>query len=542
MSLRYCRDRYHSYGKPVEVAVEMQQGQRKRKRATSSTSSSSSSSFWSPSSSSSQPSLALPPSTSSSTQVPLAPRQEAAPSASAAPGDGGGSSLLVPPSTVIDSTTTYTKPGFMVVQQWTTITESGSTIVKSQITVVDIPASQTRLPANPVVDGSGIAPTGLLTDSRMTIPPAMSSTMLGLPTTTGPARATGTAATDARSKAQDSGSSNGGFNPMLIFIVVIVVVIGGLIFTTGMFCYRRKKRLQQKRLEEGRMDREYAKTSMAQIDTTGPDYRADDWPLPPPLATTREGRGVHAITRKPSTLLPSPLRDGSYPEFPVPPTVVRKMPSRPVPPQSQPQPRSWAPQPSQQQPRPQSWTWIQIEADTDVETQPHAYAPTQTNAYAPASVPPVSASRTNSGPLSLAGSAYLRVGSGGKGAYPTADTLRSGYPSPATIHSPSSLHKSFISMESAIDPDLSFGANGSRISAQVDTENQQYNSFSYWGDYDFSRRPYSNLRSVHDSVNAASPRLTPLGENSIWEEALMDVDFEVRTPTDTNGGMASPRP
>ncbi|KAJ6261559.1 hypothetical protein Dda_4229 [Drechslerella dactyloides] len=517
---------------------KMQQGQRKRKRTPLSSSFPSSTSAPSPYSSS------ITASTSSTTQVPLHPRQEAAASAAAIAGDGRPSSLVLPPSTVIDATTTYTNPGLMVLQQLTTVTESGSTIVRSQITVVDIPASQTPLPVNPAADGNPMTFTALQTDSIGSKPPtAMSSTSLRhLPTATGSLRSTSTSSSTAAPQTNDASDK---FSPLLLIVVIIAIVLGAVIAAVGICCYRRRKK-QKQQLEEGRASQKYGKEVMARIDTGTVASHPDDWPLPQAFATVRTDRDVSMMMRKPSQLLPSPLREGSYPEFPIPPHVVRGMPTRfPVQAQGQPQIQSFShPHPPSQA---QSWARIQIHADEDVRAQAQAqayacaYEPT---ASTPTPPPPTVVRHKPVGPLAIAANdTYLRVESGSsKSSFPSPDLYRTGYPSPATL---SSRHKSFVSMESAIDPDLSFGANGSRISTQVDGENPnpQYGSFTYWGDYDFSRRPYSTMRSMqslHDS-NVASPRLGALEENSIWEEALMDVDYEARTPTEGTSGFASPR-
>ncbi|KAK6354577.1 hypothetical protein TWF696_003719 [Orbilia brochopaga] len=557
MSLRY-------HGEDARRAGgedKMQQGQRKRKR----TPLSSSSSFPSSTSSPSPSSSSTPSTTSSTAQVSLHIRQEAVAPASAIPGDGRPSSLILPPSMVIDATTTYTNPGLMVVQQLTTVTESGSTFVRSQITVVDIPASQTPLPVNPTADGNAMTFTALLTDSIGTGTFAMSSTSLRLPSATGASRPTGTGSASASSTAApQSSDSSDKFNPILISAVIMIVVLGAIIAAVSIFCCRRrKKRQQQRRLEEGRESRKYGKGVMARIDTSRPASHPDDWPLPQAFATVRTNRDVSMMMRKPSTLLPSPLREGSYPEFPIPPHVVRGMPTR-FPVQASTESRSQSPicfsrplTPSQQPGwQSQSWARIHIHADEEVQAQAQAQAQAQVYGYAaydssqspaPAPPPPSVVRHKPVGPLAIAvNGTFLRVESNDKIPYPSPDLHRGGYPSPAALSSPSSRHRSFVSMESAIDPDLSFGANGSRISAQVDGENPnaQYNSFTYWGDYDFSRRPYSTIRSMpslHDS-NVASPRLVALEENSIWEEALMDVEYEARTPTDSTGPIASPRP
>ncbi|KAK6356827.1 hypothetical protein TWF718_001167 [Orbilia javanica] len=430
----------------------------------------------------------------------LEPRQEVAPT-SKSPSNGG-TSFMVPGSVVTDPTTTYTNPGFMIVPQLTTVTEAGSVIVRSQITVVSIPAEETIRPS---FDGNSLNPTALLTDTAPTPSPrpTMSSMTTIVRTTASSTRAS-RSPTNTSSPQNDE--SDSGISPILIFVVVLVIAIGVILSTVSIILYRRSKKRHQKMLEERQLEKTtalrpftLAPAPAGQRDESLPPPPPPPPPPPSPPRTERQDSGM--MMRKPSSLLPSPLHEFPNADFPVPPMIPRKSPFRPRIP------------------------IIPIPVTPPLNFKPRAFPGT-----------PSTPGPNSEGPR-------LRMEPVTPTPKLSIETSRSRLQSSSSlsIPSPRSRNKSSVSLESAIDPDLSFTVNGtSRLSTQVGegVQENRYNSFTYWGDYDFSRRPFSRRRSTHGSPTITSPRLSPLGENSVWEDALMDVEFDSRTPTD-NGG--SPR-
>ncbi|KAK6333722.1 hypothetical protein TWF730_003905 [Orbilia blumenaviensis] len=403
----------------------------------------------------------------------------------------GATSLMVPGSIVMDSTTTYTNPGFVIVPQLTTVTESGSVIVKTQITVANIPASETVRPSG----SNGSSLTALLTDSGRTISqPTMSSMTTIRRTTTSSASRSSTNASNSQTSEPDQGVS-----PILIFVVVLVIALGVLLSAVSIILYRRSKKRHQRTVEERKVEK--AATTLRPFIIAPAGRRNDSLPPPPPPppppSPPRSERRVSGAMRKPSSLLPSPLHEFPNADFPVPPMIPRKNPHRPR---------------------------IPI-------------VPMTPSNFKPRDDPGAPTILSREGP-------HLRIGMALGPPKLSLETSRTRLPSSSSlsIPSPGSRNKSLTSLESAIDPDLSFTVNGtSRLSTQVGDgmPENRYNSFTYWGDYDFSRRPFSRRRSTHGSPTVTSPRLSPLGENSVWEDALMDVEFDSRTPTDVGGSIKS---
>ncbi|KAK6534070.1 hypothetical protein TWF281_005408 [Arthrobotrys megalospora] len=422
----------------------------------------------------------------------LHPRQEAMSTTTTF--GSGATSLIIPDSIVTDSTTTYTNPGFIIVPQLTTVTQSGSVVVKSQITVANIPASQT---IRPTFDNNDINLTALLTDSAPTtlLRSTMSTVTTIRRTTTSVASKSPTNTSDSQSSESDQTIS-----PILIFVVVLVIALGAILSTVSIILYRRSKKRHQKILEEKRNRGKAAAPRPFIITPVGRRNESlpPPPPPPPPPSPPRTERRNSEMMRKPSSLLPSPLHEFPNADFPVPPMIPRKSPLRPR---------------------------IPIVPITPLKFTPHPRTP-----------------RTPPNPNTE--DSYLRIDPVTRTPKLSLETSRSRLPSSSSlsIPSPASRNKSLVSIESAIDPDLSFTVHGtSRLSTQAGdgtgTYESRYNSFTYWGDYDFSRRPFSKRRSTHGSPTVTSPRLSPLGENSIWEDALMDVDFDSRTPTDGGGSF-----
>ncbi|EGX51510.1 hypothetical protein AOL_s00054g209 [Orbilia oligospora ATCC 24927] len=445
----------------------------------------------------------------------LEPRQEVA--STSISSSGGGTSFLVPDSVIMESSTTYTNPGFIIVPQLTTLTESGSVIVKSQITVANIPAEQSIRPSP---DDNGINLTALLTDTAPT--PSPRPTMSSMTTTY---RTTSSVATRSPTSTSSPGKSESdeGVSPILIFVVVLVIAIGVILSTVSIILYRRSKKRHQKILEERKLEK--AATTLRPFVMTPSGGRHESLPALPPQSPPSPPsqpslpslpsqpsppvveRKESGRMRKPSSLLPSPLHEFPHADFPVPPMIPRKNPSRPripiVP--------------------------IPVEYDTTIPVTPPLN-------FKPRGLPETPSASSSQG-------SQLRIDPITRVPKLSIETSRQRLPSSSSlsIPSPGSRNKSLVSLESAIDPDLSFTVHGtSRLSTQVGegSHENHYNSFTYWGDYDFSRRPFSRRRSTHASPTVTSPRLSPLGENSVWEDALMDVDYDSRTPTETGG---SPR-
>ncbi|KAF3281486.1 hypothetical protein TWF970_002047 [Orbilia oligospora] len=417
----------------------------------------------------------------------------------------------------MESSTTYTNPGFIIVPQLTTLTESGSVIVKSQITVANIPAEQSIRPSP---DDNGINLTALLTDTAPT--PSPRPTMSSMTTTY---RTTSSVATRSPTSTSSPGKSESdeGVSPILIFVVVLVIAIGVILSTVSIILYRRSKKRHQKILEERKLEK--AATTLRPFVMTPSGGRHESLPALPPQSPPSPPsqpslpslpsqpsppvveRKESGRMRKPSSLLPSPLHEFPHADFPVPPMIPRKNPSRPripiVP--------------------------IPVEYDTTIPVTPPLN-------FKPRGLPETPSASSSQG-------SQLRIDPITRVPKLSIETSRQRLPSSSSlsIPSPGSRNKSLVSLESAIDPDLSFTVHGtSRLSTQVGegSHENHYNSFTYWGDYDFSRRPFSRRRSTHASPTVTSPRLSPLGENSVWEDALMDVDYDSRTPTETGG---SPR-
>ncbi|RVD80487.1 uncharacterized protein DFL_008384 [Arthrobotrys flagrans] len=426
----------------------------------------------------------------------LEPRQEVA-STSTSPSNDG-TSFLVPGSVVMDSATTYTNPGFMIVPQLTTVTESGSVVVKSQITVANIPAEQTIRPS---FDDNDMNLTALLTDTAPT--PSPRPTMSSM-TTIVRTTASGASRTPTNTSASQNSESDQGISPILIFVVVLVIALGVILSVVSIILYRRSKKRHQKMREERKLEkaaalRPFVMTPAGRRNESLPPLPPPPPPPPSPPSPPRTERQVSGMMRKPSSLLPSPLHEFPHADFPVPPMIPRKNPLRPRIP------------------------IVPIPTTPPLNFKPRSHPGTP-------STPSSQGSQLRIDPITRAPKLSI-------------ETSRSRLPSSSSlsIPSPAGRNKSLVSLESAIDPDLSFTVNGtSRLSTQVGegAHENHYNSFTYWGDYDFSRRPFSRRRSTHGSPTVTSPRLSPLGENSVWEDALIDVDFDSRTPTETGG---SPR-
>ncbi|EPS39813.1 hypothetical protein H072_6259 [Dactylellina haptotyla CBS 200.50] len=422
------------------------------------------------------------PTTTSSGPL-LHPRQEATPVPLFPDPVNGGGILIVPGSTVTESTTTYTNPGYMILQQWTTIVVSGTTTVKSQITYAELGPSGIPQRPNGSPNNNDSNFTGLITDSAPTISPTLLPTMSSRTPTPRPTSG------GLSKNNEESGQT---FSPTLIFIVVLVIVLGALLSTVSIILYRRSKRRKRERHGMDRENHSPEKDSIVRPYAPTPSSRRTDspLPLPPPISPVTD-RPVSASTRKQSALLPSPMTEfQSYPNFPAPPVVPHRNPR---------------------------WTLV-----LPTPPLPAASGPSDTSKPSVAS----SSNRT----------ARSRVDTNASTV--TLETHRVIHQtSPATL-SPISRHKSFVSMESAIDPDLSFGVNGSRLSTQFgDGTDDPPEGFTYWADYDFSKKPSNSRKSIHDSPSMMSPRLSPLGENSMWEEALMDVNLEGVSPTDSGGSV-----
>ncbi|KAK6509725.1 hypothetical protein TWF481_004456 [Arthrobotrys musiformis] len=434
----------------------------------------------------------------------LGPRQEAV--TTSTDSSRGGTSFMVPDSVVIDATTTYTNPGFIIVPQLTTVTESGSVVVKSQITVANIPAEETIRPSP---DNNGMNLTALLTDSAPTPSPrpTMSSMTTIIRTTTSRVPMPPTSTSDSQNSESDQGIS-----PILIAVVVLVIALGVILSAVSIILYRRSKKRHQKveerrKLEKAAALRPFVMTPAGRRNESLPSPPPPPTPPTPPSPPPRNERRDTGMMRKPSSLLPSPLHEFPHADFPIPPTIPRKSPLRsriPIVPIS-------------------AVPYLGLE---DIPATPPLN-------FKPRSSPGTPLTTSSEG-------SRLRIDPITRAPKLSIETSRPRLPSSSSlsIPSPMSRNKSLVSLESAIDPDLSFTVNGtSRLSTQVGDgiPENRYNSFTYWGDYDFSRRPFSRRRSTHGSPTVTSPRLSPLGENSVWEDALMDVDFESRTPTDAGG-------
>ncbi|KAK6517006.1 hypothetical protein TWF506_006885 [Arthrobotrys conoides] len=440
----------------------------------------------------------------------LEPRQEAASTNRNSSSDD--TSLMVPGSVVIDSSTTYTKPGFIILAQLTTLTVSGSVVVKGQITVMDIPAEQTIRPSP---DDNDMSLTALITDTAPTPSPRPTrSSMSTIYRTTSSVATRPPTSTSTSSPGKTE--SDEGISPTLIFVVALVIALGVIFSTLSIILYRRSKKCHQKILEERKLEkaatlRPFVMTPSGRRHGSLPPPPPSSPPPPPPSQPSqpsppRVERKDSGRVRKPSSLLPSPLHEFPHADFPVPPMIPRKNPSRPripiVP--------------------------IPVEYDTAIPVTPPLN-------FKPRSLPGTPSTQSSQG-------SQLRIDPVTRAPKLSIETSRTRLPSASSLSIPSpGRNKSLVSLESAIDPDLSFTVNGtSRLSTQVGEglRENHYNSFTYWGDYDFSRRPFSRRRSTHASPTVTSPRLSPLGENSVWEDALMDVDYDSRTPTETGG---SPR-
>ncbi|KAF3920175.1 hypothetical protein AA313_de0204590 [Arthrobotrys entomopaga] len=433
---------------------------------------------------------------SSASATGLYPRQEVT-SLPIAASPNGEKSLIFPPSIVTKATTTYTNPGFVIIKQCTTFIVSSSTVVQSQITVLNLPPSQTFPPANEIPSDNDIGATGLLID---TAPTTLSMyTKLAYRTLTSTTSTPTSTARASPGMTSNNNNSNQSFSPVLIFVIVLVIILGGLLSTISLILYKRSKR----RAQGGGKDQENLRQRKPKNGSGGqqkniPKTRGADSPLPTPLpmpVSPAISIPEFTMTRKPSALLPSPMTEfPMYPAFPAPPNIPRKSPYRtPIP-----------------------------------------------------LIPPV-VSRSYSFTKSMESSIRSIDGTNLRldinGCKTTPPNLQTNFATIAhgaspSSHSPDSRHKSFISTESAIDPELSFTVYGSRLSSQVgegSSHVNRVNGFTFWGDYSVTNRTYSPRKSIHGSPKMMSPRLSPLDEDSIWEEAFTDVNFGSNTPTDGDG-------
>ncbi|KAF3941045.1 hypothetical protein ABW19_dt0203253 [Dactylella cylindrospora] len=460
------------------------------------------------------------------TPTQLHPRQETTPSPLPTTPTGD-ERLTIPAVTVTDATTTYTKPAYVIMQQLTTVTEGGSVVVKSQITLSDIvpTASPDLPPANPAEKNdtnTSFTVTDLITDNwRPTSSPSRLVTQVKTPASTPQSTETSTS---------EASTTTNPFSPIVIFVLVLVLVLGGAFLITSVFLYRRSQRKKREEAEAKRKSMGKEKATLLRPDTAGNESQRAESPLPPPPVSPGPLRSESIATRKVSELLPSPMvaiPPNAYPQFTFPATPEQGRGASP-------------PSPSIYDQDPKEVDYediIGMASTTDDDRSRKA-----------SSVFGIHFDQRYS--LSGSGS-YLQVmdsSDGGRTPRPSLETQR-GLPSPSlsSPNSDQSRHKSFVSMESAIDPDLNYTPHGFRISTQFDDGSSMKtshtggnspgangkrraaeNNYNSWGDYDLSRTNtmYSSRKSEYDGQSMLSPRLSPLGENSVWEDALVDVDME----------------
>lgn len=334
---------------------------------------------------------------------------------------------------------------------------------------------------------------------------------------------------------ENNTSPTNGFSPIFIFVLVLVLVLGTAFLITSVVLYRRS----QKRKREEALNRKLSskeKNNLVRPDTSDSETRRPESPLPPPppppLSPGPE-RQESMLTRATSELLPSPMvaiPQNAYDQFNFPQVPVRE-----------------ASQSSQHGHR-------RVESEYDYATPTTKYSTNTVDsdgrARKASSVFGLSFDQhyslqenaTQLRVIDMAESNIIprRSDETERGIALTVDTS---VPAPLVDRL---RQRSYISMESAIDPELNYHAgNGFRISANENGNDSSASSLhgmyknpnNYpgpWGDYDLTQETPTTAHTAgrgtaFDGESLRSPKLSPLGQRSIWEDALMDVDLDGRS-------------